>query len=218
MRKEHDLDQPVEFFGQPEQPHFDDSRAALSAQPVVPLVTIDATVKKRRRLFVVGAFVLAMLLGAASALIASYVKLRNAPSVTGAAVTEEPPVEPEPVAVAEPVPAESPAAEESLVAEEGAVAQDDIQAPEVFVAPVEEPKRRSPRRSNADDAPARRDSSGDEDKELERMRDAMLYDEWQERRERRVLRRERRRAERYNHRDLSNLDEIFEGRRRRRNP
>jgi hypothetical protein len=213
MMKEHDLEQPVEISGPPEQPHFDDSRAALSAQPVVPLDTIDATVKKRRRLFVIGAFVLAMVLGAASALVASYVKLRNA-AVTAAAVTEEPPVEAEPVAVAEPVPSESP------VTQEEAVAQEDIQAPEVFVAPVapvEEPKRRPARRRNADVAPARGESSGDEDEELEKMRDAMLYDQWQERRERRVLRRERRRAERYNHRDLSNLDEIFEGR-RRRNP
>jgi hypothetical protein len=215
MMKEYDLDQPVEFFGRREQPHFDDSRAALSAQPVVPLVTIDATVKKRRRLFVVGAFVLAMVLGAVSALIASYVKLRNAP-VTAAAGTE-PPVEPEPVVVAEPVPSESPAGEESLAAaQEEGVAQDDIQTPEVFVAPVEEPKRISARRRNADVVRERRESSGDEDGELERMRDAMLYDEWQERRARRVLRRERRRAERDNSRDLSNLDEIFEGRRRRR--
>lgn len=200
--KEHDLDQPVEI-STPEQPHFDDTRAVLSAQPVVPLDTIDATVKKRRRLFIVGAFVLAMLLGAASALVASYVKLRNAP-VEASEVIEETPVDPEPVAVAEPVPTESPVPEE------------DIQAPEVFVAPVEKPKHRLTRRRSADVAPARRESSGDEDEELERMRDAVLYDEWQERRARRVLRRERRRAERYNHRDLSNLDEIFEGRRRRR--
>jgi len=41
----------------------------------------------------------------------------------------------------------------------------------------------------------------------------VLYDKWQEQRARRVYRRERR-LERYNHRDLSNLDEIFEGRRR----
>jgi hypothetical protein len=206
MMKEHDLDQPLEVSAPPEQPHFDDSRAALSAQPVVPLDTIDATVKNRRRLFVIGAFVLAMVLGAASALVASYVKLRNAPPVTASEVSEEPPVEPEPVAVAEPVPSESPVTEE------------DIQAPEIFVAPAEKPEHRLTRRRRADVAPARGDSSGDEDEELERMRDAMLYDEWQERRARRVLRRERRRAERDNHRDLSNLDEIFEGRRRRRNP
>jgi hypothetical protein len=53
-----------------------------------------------------------------------------------------------------------------------------------------------------------------EHEQLDQIRDAVLYDEWQERRARRAMRRERRRAERYNHRDLSNLDEIFEGRRR----
>jgi hypothetical protein len=53
-----------------------------------------------------------------------------------------------------------------------------------------------------------------EHEQLDQIRDAVLYDEWQERRARRAMRRERRRAEHYNHRDLSNLDEIFEGRRR----
>ena len=53
-----------------------------------------------------------------------------------------------------------------------------------------------------------------EHEQLDRIRDTVLYDEWQERRARRAMRRERRRAERYNDRDLSNLNEIFEGRRR----
>ncbi len=205
MIDDKDFEQPVDISAPPEQPHFNDTRAVLSAQPVVALDTIDATVKKRRRLFVVGAFVLAMVLGAASALVASYVKLRNAPPVTASEVTDEPPVEPAPVAVAEPVPTESPVAEE------------DIEAAEIFVVPAKKPERRLTRRRSTDVEPVRRESSGDEEEELERMRDAMLYDEWQERRARRVLRRERRRAERDNHRDLSNLDEIFEGR-RRRNP
>ena len=61
----------------------------------------------------------------------------------------------------------------------------------------------------------RLEDEGDEDEELNRIREAVLYDEWQERRARRV-RRERRRLERYNHRDLSNLDEIFEGRKKPR--
>ena len=200
-----DFEQPVDISA-PEQPHFDDARTVYSAQPVVPLDAIDATVKKRRRLFVAGAFVLAMVLGAASALVAAYVKLRNAQPVTASEVAEEPPVEPEPVAIAEPVPTESPVAEE------------DIEAAEIFVASEKKPERRLTRRRSADVEPVRRESSGDEKEELERMRDAMLYDEWQERRARRVLRRERRRAERDNHRDLSNLDEIFEGRRRRRDP
>lgn len=202
MMDDKDFEQPVDTSVPPEQPHFDDARAAWSAQPVVPLETIDATVKKRRRWFVIGAFVLAMVLGAASALVASYIKLQNT-AVTANDVTEEPPVEAEPIAVAEPVAAESP------------VTQEDIQAPKVFVAPVKEPNRRLARRRNADVAPAREQSSEDEDEDLNRIRDAVLYDEWQERRARRVLRRERRRNERYNHRDLSNLDEIFEGHRRR---
>ena len=204
MMKEHDLDQPLEISTPPEQPHFDDSRTALSAQPVVPLDTIDATVKKRRRLFVVGAFVLAMVLGAASALVAAYVKLRNAP-VVASEVIEEPPVDLEPVAVAEPVPTESPVPEE------------DIQTPEIFVAPAEKPKHRLTRRRSADAVRERDERELSEEEELNRVRDAVLYDQWQERRARRVLRRERRRAERDNDRDLSNLDEIFEGRRRRRN-
>lgn len=201
MMDDKDFEQPVDISVPPEQPHFDDARAAWSAQPVVPLETIDATVKKRRRWFVIGAFVLAMVLGAASALVASYIKLQNT-AVTASEVTEEPPVEAEPIAVAEPVAADS------------LVTQEDIQAPKVFVAPVKEPNRRLARRRNADVGPAREESSEDED--LNRIRDAVLYDEWQERRARRVLRRERGRNERYNHRDLSNLDEIFEGRRRRR--
>jgi hypothetical protein len=53
-----------------------------------------------------------------------------------------------------------------------------------------------------------------EEEDLQQIRDAVLYDRWQERRARRVLRRERLRNERYNHRDLSDLNEIFEGRRR----
>ncbi|HEU4510965.1 MAG TPA: hypothetical protein VFR78_22230 [Pyrinomonadaceae bacterium] len=210
MMKEYDLQPPADISAPPEQPHFDDTRAVLSAQPVVPLDEIDATVKTRRRLFVLGAFVLAMVLGAASAIVAAYVKWRNAPQVTASETVEEAPVEEEPVASAEAMPGGPSEPSESAVAEE------DIQAPEVFVAPVEQPRRRSARVRNADVAPARRESSGDEDEDLDHIRDAVLYDEWQERRARRVLRRERRRAQRDNSRDLTNLDEIFEGRRRRR--
>ncbi len=49
-----------------------------------------------------------------------------------------------------------------------------------------------------------------EEEELKRIRDTVLFDGWQERRERRVERRERRRAQ-HRDRDLSNIDEIFEG-------
>ena len=61
------------------QPNFDDERTLLSARPVVPLEKIDAKERHRRHWLLGGAFALAMMLGAASALLASYLKLRNVP-------------------------------------------------------------------------------------------------------------------------------------------
>jgi ribosomal protein S21 len=52
-----------------------------------------------------------------------------------------------------------------------------------------------------------------EEEQLEQIREAVLYEQWQERRARRAARRERR--NRMYDRDLSNLNEIFEGSRRR---
>jgi hypothetical protein len=49
-----------------------------------------------------------------------------------------------------------------------------------------------------------------EDEALRRIRDAVLIDQWEERRQRRVERRERRRSQ-HRDRDLSDIDEIFEG-------
>jgi len=57
---------------------------------------------------------------------------------------------------------------------------------------------------------------GNENEELQRIREAVLYDSWEERRARRAARRERRNRVDHHDRDLSNLDEIFEGQRRRR--
>src|SRR5690348_12817482 len=62
-----------------QQPHFDDERTLSSARPVVPLEAIDAKVKHRRRWFLGGAFAVAMFLGAASAVISAYFKMRNLP-------------------------------------------------------------------------------------------------------------------------------------------
>jgi hypothetical protein len=187
------------------EPHFDDEQTLLSARPVVPLEKIEAKARHRRQWFLGGAFAIAMMLGAASALVASYFKLRNVPQT----VTElpvEPDVAPATVAVAESAPVETPVVE-----------SEDLETSETPpVTPKKEsaPKRRvvTPHNSEpVEDSDTRRVSEEDE---LERIRDAVLYDQWEERRARRTLRRERRRAERYNHRDLSNLNEIFEGRRR----
>lgn len=189
------------------EPHFDDERTLLSARPVVPLEKIEAKARHRRQWFLGGAFAIAMMLGAASALVASYLKLRNAPQAAAAEQSIEPDVAPPPVAVAESTPSDSPI-DETPVAEN------------VEETPAVTPKRESPKHRVATvrpdpEASEDRDARNpNESEQLDQIREAVLYDEWQERRARRAARRERRRAERYNHRDLSNLDEIFEGRRR----
>ena len=187
-------------------PHFDDERTLLSARRVVPLERINARVRNRRYWLLAGALTIAMMLGAASALVASYLKLRNV-----AAPVAEVEVDSASLAVAESVPAASPVVEDT--ASEQPV---PVESPSPKAAP---PVKRSPVAKPVDElykpSPPQKVSEGED---LDRIREAVLYDEWQERRARRAERRERRRLDRYNHRDLSNLDEIFEGRRRRANP
>lgn len=194
----------------PLEPHFDDERTVLTARPVVPLVQINARVRHRRQWFLGGAFAIAMMLGAASALLASYFKLRNVPSPAAQVaeeVTGEVDTAPAPVAVAEGAPAATPEPEAKDVAN-----VEEESAPE-SVAKKEVKHRTVVVRANRQPAESR-DTGLSENEDLRRIRQAVLIDEWEERRARRVERRERRRAEQYNHRDLSNLDEIFEGRRR----
>jgi hypothetical protein len=203
--KEDTLDTSQEIPTPAEAPHFDDELTVLTAQPVVPLETIDAKQRNRRYWFLAAAFAIAMMLGSGSALLASYLKLRNVTNVTEAASNQTSVVEtePQPVAAAEPVPSDSPVVE---------AVEEESPDPE---PPKTEPvvKRRNVVARKPDPEPDERPNLS-EDEELNRVRDAVLFDEWQERRARRVNRRERRRAHRAD-RDLSNLDEIFEGRRRR---
>lgn len=151
-----------------EQPHFDDERTVLSARPVVPLEAIDAKVKHRRRWFLGGAFAIAMFLGAASAVISAYFKMRNIPDpeIQSLSVSSVP----------EPTP--------------------ELQT----VAIV--PERPKPKPRNTDNR--------NTDQTIKPTKRPVLVNEWQERRERRV---ERPKAQHHD-RDLSNIDEIFEGRRR----
>jgi hypothetical protein len=147
-----------------------------------------------------------MMLGAASALLASYLKLRNAPQTA-----IEQPIEPDvaPVAVAPIV--------EVTPAEEPVASSEDLETPseEVTTPPKKEARHRTAAVPHVAEPIEPRDTRRmSEEEDLQQIRDAVLYDRWQERRARRVLRRERLRNERYNHRDLSDLNEIFEGRRR----
>jgi hypothetical protein len=187
------------------EPHFDDERTLLSARRVVPLEKIEAKARHRRQWFLGGAFAIAMMLGAASALVASYWKLRHAPQ-TATELSAEPDVAPAPVAVADSTPTDTP-----VVENENANVEETTTPP---VTPKREKHRVVTARANPEPVEERDTRNVSEDQQLDPIRTAVLYDEWQERRARRVQRRERRRAERYNHRDLSDLNEIFEGRRR----
>src|SRR6185369_3814428 len=91
------------------EPRFEDERTVLSARRVVPLEKINAKVRHRRQWFLGSAFAVAMMLGAASALLASYLKLRNVQTAP-VAVTQVDVPEESPVAVSENPPAETPVA------------------------------------------------------------------------------------------------------------
>ena len=190
----------------PVPPHFDDEQTVRSARRVVPLEQINTKVRHRRQWILGGAFAIAMMLGAASALVASYLRMRNVATTSNEVQQVE--VTAEPVTVAESAPVESPVIEEI----EQPV---PVESPKKAAAPV----KRSTVAKRIEDLYKSHDiEKVSEAEDLDRIREAVLYDEWQERRARRATRRERRRLDRYNHRDLSNLDEIFEGRRRRVNP
>lgn len=184
----------------------------MSARRVVPLEKIDAKERHRRHWLLGGAFVLAMMLGAASALLASYLKLRNVPTVASEISEVETPVAPVAVAT-EPVQGDLPVTEDTV---------ETVNIEEPAAEPVTPKRAPAVRRASTVNRntelvrPRTVREMANEDDELERIREAILIDEWQERRARRAARRERRNRMDHHDRDLSNLDEIFEGQRRRR--
>jgi len=184
----------------PLPPDFDDERTVVTARRVVPLEKIYAKVRHRRRWFLCGAFALAMLLGAATALVAAYLRLRTPANVGNQIATSEITA---PVAVTEALASETQAAETT---EEPAVSAAEEAKQEPIV------KRRRAVRRTVEIAQPRNLPKLREDEELQRIRQAVLVDEWQERRARRVTKRERRNRADHHDRNLSNLDEIFEGR------
>ena len=176
----------------------------------MPLEQIKAKTRHRRLWFLSGALVLAMMLGAGSALLALYLTHQDAPQ-TATELTVEPAVVPAPVTVAEASPAETLVVENENVENENSETSEEFSPPPVTLKrePLTRSRTVAPRPTTEPDE-QRETAQVSEGDELQRIRQAVLYDEWQERRARRT-RRERRRAERYNHRDLSNLNEIFEG-------
>lgn len=195
------------------QPHFDDEQSLITARPVVPLEKIEAKVRRRRQWFLGGAFAVAMMLGAASALLASYFRQRTTSSTTELSQMAVPPQEV--AAAAEPEPSATPATE-AVVVEPVVETAENIKEPALIeLAPKKDTAvRRRTVTAREEPQNTREDERLSEDEQLDRIRGPVLFDSWQERRARRAARRERRRAERYNHRGLSELDEIFQGPRR----
>ena len=202
---------PVELRTAVPPPHFNDDRTVQRAQQVVPLNEIRTKLRNRRLWFLSGAFAIAMMLGAASALVAVRVKRI-------AANTEIPQVvEPEITATAQ-TPAQVDSIDNSAVAEEAP----DQQPAEPVRTTITASKRHEPLAqrprvvdTDRDTLNSRNGVQPSEDELLQQIREAVLYEQWQERRARRVARRERRNR---GDRDLSRVGEIFEGPRRPERP
>ncbi|HJP94869.1 MAG TPA: hypothetical protein VJ875_23100 [Pyrinomonadaceae bacterium] len=201
---EYTLENSPETSVPPLSPQFDDERTILTARPVVPLEKINARVRHRRHWFLGGAFALAMLLGAGSALLAAYLRLRTASNLGTQIAT--------PVVTTAPLPVD-----ESVMSEVSAAENPADSSVTATDAPKKDPvvKRRAVVKRPSESIEPRDLPNVSEEDQLQQIRDAVLYDQWQERRARRVMRRERRnRADHHDERDLSNLDEIFEGRKK----
>jgi type IV secretory pathway VirB10-like protein len=185
------------------EPNFDDRRVLQRAQQVVPLDKIRAQ-RTRKLWFLSGAFVIAMMLGAASALLAVHIKQRSQITQIN---TDLPPETSEPPETVAAVPVESPT-------DVPPVTDEEVAPPVKRTTPKKQPPpviAQRPRtvgeRSN--------EVEPSEEEQLEQIREAVLYDQWQERRLRRAARRDRRNR---GDRDLSHVDETFEGPRRRERP
>ena len=201
------FENPVELHAADSAPHFADRHVVQRAQRVVPLEQIREKQRLRRMWFLGGAFAVALMLGAASALVAVQIKRLTAhnqiPQV------EEPDVTVTPEAQTLPLPTDSIA--DSTVVEEVTPVKPIITAPKRPTSVAERPRSVNRDRESLTRVGVR----PSEEEQLQQIREQVLYDRWQERRLRRAARRERRNR---GDRDLSHLDEIFEGTRRPERP
>jgi len=204
--------QPIEeSYRTGAEPHFDEEWTLISARQVVPLEKLKDTPKRRGKLKLIGAFVGAIVLGAAVALLS--IRLESKPIMNGVdpeLATEEtqPVVEP-------PQQGDKPLDETSAVS-----LNPDETEPVVNPKPretVTEKPKNSPERRKVNDvrpAPevAQSDPIGASSESQDTEARAQLVDEWQERRARRVRPRERSDRMGRHRRGLTRIDEIFEGR------
>lgn len=184
------------------EPHFDDERTILSAQPVVPLNAV-AKGQSQRRWVLVGAFVIASLLGSAVAL--ALVRLRQ-PDPVNAVATESEAVQEQTQQPVAQVPENG--VSESETPSEASVVEEEPEDT-IPTARAPKPKRHVPATSRPSEPPqvtisVKTNPSADNGQ-------ARLVDQWQERRQRRVNRKPQN-----HHSDLFRIREIFEGPRRNR--
>lgn len=185
------------------EPHFDDERTILSAQPVVPLNAV-ANEQSRRRWMLVGAFVIASLLGSAVAL--ALVRFRQPVPVNTVATesealekpTEEPVAQVPETEVSEPETLSDPSAGEPKL---------DVSEPAPRVAKPRRPVQATSRQSAPRQVTITVNTNPPSDEGQ-----ARLVDQWQERRQRRV----NRKPQNNHSSDLFRIREIFEGPRRNR--
>src|SRR5690349_8943089 len=170
--KEELFENPVELRTAVSPPHFEDRRVVQRAQRVVPLDVIRMKLRQRRLWFLSGAFAIAMMLGAASALVAVRMKRIAANAEIPQAV------EPEITATATaPIEVDPNAA--SAVAEEPRIAQPA--RPGITTPKRHEPLADRPRMVDAD-RDALNNRAGvqpNEDEQLRQIREAVLYERWQ---------------------------------------
>lgn len=207
-------------------PHFDDERTLRAARRVVPLeqvaiVSKASNVSHRRQLVIGAAFALAILLGAGVALLSVYVRQSNIETSAGAAAESE---EPQPLETAT-VPSSTVAKSHEDAAISHVVAGNPDELTNASIVAKERRVEERPGRTTSqsvkalprDEADVRkeRDDSFDPgDDGMRNDRKPVLVEQWEERRSRREMRRERRGRDAYPNRDLFRIDEIFQGSRR----
>jgi len=192
-------------------PHFDEEWTILTARPVVPLQELRTKTTRRAGLKLVGAFAAALILGALAALVAVGIKqpTHQASQVSQDAVPviEGVVIEPEaaPIETAEQVELLQP---DPDIAESEPASEPKHQ--DAMAVKVNSPTRHYEKhRSN--------EAANDErplEVQIQVEPRQSAIDRFEERRLRRVLRRQRRERANQQH-DLGRIDEIFEGRRPR---
>ena len=198
-------------------PHFDEEWTVMSARPVVPLQELKPKSTGRTRLKLVGAFAAALILGALAALVTVGIQQPKNQATQATHDTQEPVIEgvviePEAplVETAEQVEVIRPdpdiAGSEPVI-----VASTGQKHTETLAARIKSPTTHT-------EKPRSNEAVNDEQPlqvqiQIEPRQNEV--DRFEERRLRRVLRRQRRERTNQRQGDLSRIDEIFEGRRSR---